>query len=174
MRRKSLEVPELDAQNVSINGILDESVWASSAHYGIGTIFSRSHASNRRHTQRCTYFLYPGGHLFWGTFQDNRATILSQLTPRDRINANTDWIHIILNPFNDGANDFNFYLSAGVQGDSRATSSNDEDGSWNAVWWSAVIEEHRWSFEMYIPYQVLRIPQGGAVAKHPLGIQHKA
>jgi hypothetical protein len=85
------------------------------------------------------------------------------------VNANTDWIHLIINPFNDGANDFNFYLSAaGVQGDSRQTSDNDEDGSWNAVWWSAVVkEEHRWSFEIYIPYQVLRIPQGGTGNQPP-------
>ena len=68
--------------------------------------------------------------------------MLSQFTPRDRVNANTDWIQLIINPFNDGANDFNFYLSAaGVQGDSRQTSDNEEDGSWNAVWWSAVVKE---------------------------------
>ena len=168
VEKKSLEVPELGAENVSINGILDESVWASGARITeLEQYFPEAMPAPEGIRSDVRIFYTQQGIYFAGTFQDNRATILAQLTPRDRINANTDWIHIILNPFNDGANDFNFYLSAaGVQGDSRATSSNDEDGSWNAVWWSAVVKEpHRWSFEMYIPYQVLRIPQGGASAE---------
>jgi len=168
--KKSLEVPELSAENVSINGVLDEAVWASSARIAeLDQYFPEAAPTPESIRSDVRIFYTQEGIYFAGTFEDDRAPILSQLTPRDRINANTDWIHIILNPFNDGANDFNFYLSAaGVQGDSRATSSNDEDGSWNAVWWSAVVkEEHRWSFEMYIPYQVLRIPQGGAGAKAP-------
>ncbi|MEL0334773.1 MAG: DUF5916 domain-containing protein, partial [Flavobacteriales bacterium] len=168
--KKSLEVPELSAENVSINGVLDEAVWASSARIAeLDQYFPEAGPTPESIRSDVRIFYTQEGIYFAGIFEDDRAPILSQLTPRDRINANTDWIHIILNPFNDGANDFNFYLSAaGVQGDSRATSSNDEDGSWNAVWWSAVIkEEHRWSFEMYIPYQVLRIPQGGAGAKAP-------
>ncbi|MGB1152471.1 MAG: DUF5916 domain-containing protein, partial [Schleiferiaceae bacterium] len=169
-KKKSLEVPELSAENVSINGVLDEAVWASSARIAeLDQYFPEAAPTPESIRSDVRIFYTQEGIYFAGSFEDDRAPILSQLTPRDRINANTDWIHIILNPFNDGANDFNFYLSAaGVQGDSRATSSNDEDGSWNAVWWSAVVkEEHRWSFEMYIPYQVLRIPQGGAGAKAP-------
>ncbi|MEL0146594.1 MAG: DUF5916 domain-containing protein, partial [Schleiferiaceae bacterium] len=169
-KKKSLEVPELSAENVSINGVLDEAVWASSARITeLDQYFPEAAPTPESIRSDVRIFYTQEGIYFAGSFEDDRAPILSQLTPRDRINANTDWIHIILNPFNDGANDFNFYLSAaGVQGDSRATSSNDEDGSWNAVWWSAVVKEkHRWSFEMYIPYQVLRIPQGGAGAKAP-------
>ncbi|MEL0026437.1 MAG: DUF5916 domain-containing protein, partial [Schleiferiaceae bacterium] len=169
-KKKSLEVPELSAENVSINGVLDEAVWASSARIAeLDQYFPEAAPTPESIRSDVRIFYTQEGIYFAGSFEDDRAPILSQLTPRDRINANTDWIHIILNPFNDGANDFNFYLSAaGVQGDSRATSSNDEDGSWNAVWWSAVVKEkHRWSFEMYIPYQVLRIPQGGAGAKAP-------
>ena len=139
VEKKSLEVPELGAENVSINGILDESVWASGARITeLEQYFPEAMPASEGIRSDVRIFYTQQGIYFAGTFQDNRATILAQLTPRDRINANTDWIHIILNPFNDGANDFNFYLSAaGVQGDSRATSSNNEDGSWNAVWWSS-------------------------------------
>jgi len=116
------------------------------------------------------------------TFTDNTAPILSQLTPRDRVNANTDWAQIIINPFNDGSNDFNFYLSAaGVQGDSRATNDDDEDGSWNAVWYSTVVKtEHAWKAEIFIPYRVLRMPEtkrvrilspGGSILKDPFAVR---
>ena len=168
--KKSLEVPELQEVSIKVNGVLDEAEWAQSAQITSLDQYFPEPASPAAGIQSDLRIFYTQeGIYFAGVLKDERAPILSQLTPRDRVNANTDWIHLIINPFNDGANDFNFYLSAaGVQGDSRQTSDNDEDGSWNAVWWSAVVkEEHQWSFEIYIPYQVLRIPQGGAGAQPP-------
>jgi hypothetical protein len=169
-QKKSLEVPELQEVNIKVNGVLDEAEWAQSAHINeLDQYFPEPAAPATGIESDVRIFYTQEGIYFAGVLKDDRAPILSQLTPRDRVNANTDWIHLIINPFNDGANDFNFYLSAaGVQGDSRQTSDNDEDGSWNAVWWSAVVkQEHQWSFEIYIPYQVLRIPQGGAGAQPP-------
>ena len=131
LQKKSLEIPELSADNVSINGVLDETVWASSARIReLDKYFPEAVPTPEGIRSDVRIFYTQEGIYFAGTFEDDRAPILSQLTPRDRINANTDWIHIILNPFNDGANDFNFYLSAaGVQGDSRATGAGSEDGS---------------------------------------------
>lgn len=169
-QKKSLKVPELHEVNIKVNGILDEAEWAQSAKIDeLNQYFPEPSAPQEGIQSDVRIFYTQEGIYFAGILKDDRAPILSQLTPRDRVNANTDWIHLIINPFNDGANDFNFYLSAaGVQGDSRQTSDNDEDGSWNAVWWSAVVKEkHQWSFEIYIPYQVLRIPQGGAGAQPP-------
>ena len=161
--KKRLEVPEFQDVSITVNGVLDEPTWAGSARINtLDQYFPVPANADDGIESDIRIFYTQEGIYFAGILKDDRAPILSQLTPRDRVNANTDWIHLIINPFNDGANDFNFYLSAaGVQGDSRQTSDNDEDGSWNAVWWSAVVkEEHKWSFEIYIPYQVLRIPQG--------------
>lgn len=170
LEKKRLEVPEFQDVSITVNGVLDEPTWAGSARINaLDQYFPAPAAASEGIESDIRIFYTQEGIYFAGILKDDRAPILSQLTPRDRVNANTDWIHLIINPFNDGANDFNFYLSAaGVQGDSRQTSDNDEDGSWNAVWWSAVVkEEHQWSFEIYIPYQVLRIPQGGAGAQPP-------
>lgn len=163
-QKKQLDVPELSEVNIDIDGHLNETEWALSATIEtLDQYFPEPAAAPDGVASDIRIFYTQEGIYFAGVLKDTRAPILSQLTPRDRVNANTDWIHLIVNPFNDGANDFNFYLSAaGVQGDSRQTSDNDEDGSWNAVWWSAVVkEEHQWTFEIYIPYQVLRIPAGG-------------
>lgn len=163
-QKKQLDVPELSEVNIDIDGHLNETEWALSATIEtLDQYFPEPAAAPDGVASDIRIFYTQEGIYFAGILKDTRAPILSQLTPRDRVNANTDWIHLIVNPFNDGANDFNFYLSAaGVQGDSRQTSDNDEDGSWNAVWWSAVVkEEHQWTFEIYIPYQVLRIPAGG-------------
>ena len=166
--KNRLDVPELAKVDIEINGVLDEPEWAQSAVIEeLNQYFPEPASPDDGVESDIRLFYTQEGIYFAGILKDDRAPVLSQLTPRDRVNANTDWIHLIINPFNDGANDFNFYLSAaGVQGDSRQTSDNDEDGSWNAVWWSAVVkEQHQWSFEIYIPYQVLRIPQGGTGAQ---------
>lgn len=160
--KKRLEVPELSDKEMVINGVLDELQWASAGVISTLDQFFPEPAPAPDNAGSSVHLFYTQKGLYISAeFKDERAKILSQLTPRDRVNANTDWLQLIINPFNDGANDFNFYLSAaGVQGDSRATSSGEEDGSWNAVWNSAVIkEDHRWTAEIFIPYRVLRIPE---------------
>ena len=160
--KNSIDVPEIDDDDIVINGVLDESQWAQGAKIqSLEQYFPIVAAQPPGVTSEVTLFYTQKGFYLAATFTDERAKILSQLTPRDIVNANTDWMQLIINPFNDGANDFNFYLSAaGVQGDSRATSDEDEDGSWNAVWYSAVVkEDHRWTAEVFIPYRVLRIPE---------------
>jgi len=166
--KKRLEVPELTDSELVINGILDESQWASAAEIPFLDQYFPEPATPAAGVRSAVKIFYTQKGLYIAAhFEDDRSRILSQLTPRDRVNANTDWLQLIINPFNDGANDFNFYLSAaGVQGDSRATSSGNEDGSWNAVWNSAVMKkDHYWTAEIFIPYRVLRIPET------PSGIQ---
>ena len=86
-------------------------------------------------------------------------SILRELGRRDNVNNNTDWFAVWINPFNDGQNDINFFVSAaGVQGDSRTT-INGDDWSWDAVWRSeAIITEYGWQVEIKIPFSALRLP----------------
>ncbi|GAB5557489.1 MAG: hypothetical protein SchgKO_17020 [Schleiferiaceae bacterium] len=87
-------------------------------------------------------------------------SILKQVTQRDNFSENNDWFGIFINPFYDGLNDFNFYItSAGVQADSKNT-ANGEDMDWNTVWDSkVVIDEEGWKIELEIPYRCLRLPE---------------
>ena len=160
--KKNLEIKELTSPDIVLDGSIDELDWVHASHItSLEQYFPEPSKEPEGVSSDIRMFYTQQGLYVGGVLKDSRSPILAQLTPRDRVNANTDWIHMIVNPFNDGANDFNFYLSAaGVQGDSRATSDGGEDGSWNAVWYSAVIrKEHQWSFEIFIPYRVLRIPE---------------
>jgi hypothetical protein len=159
---KSAFVPALPDEGMHIDGALSEPQWETAAQLApLECYFPEPSATPDGITDDVRLFYTEKGLYIAFKFADDTAPILSQLTPRDRVNANTDWAQIIINPFNDGSNDFNFYLSAaGVQGDSRATNDEDEDGSWNAVWYSAVVKtEHAWNAEIFIPYRVLRMPQ---------------
>lgn len=86
-------------------------------------------------------------------------SILQQVTVRDDMNQNHDWLAVAINPFNDGQNDFTFFVSAaGTQADSRTT-ANGEDYSINSIWYSEVrITDEGWVCEMKIPYISLRFP----------------
>ena len=122
IEKKSLVVPEIPEATVELDGILDEICWAQSAIIEeLDQYFPEPKKAAEGIESEIHIFYTQKGLYVGGIFKDQRAPILSQLTQRDRINANTDWIQLIINPFNDGANDFNFYLSAaGVQGDARA------------------------------------------------------
>jgi len=162
--KKSLEVPEIPEAAVNLDGVLDEVCWAQSAVIEeLDQYFPEPKSAPEGVGSDVRIFYTQKGLYVGGVFEDHRAPILAQLTQRDRINANTDWIQLIINPFNDGANDFNFYLSAaGVQGDARAIGPDREDGNWNAVWYSKTLKsDHQWSFELFIPYRALRIPKTG-------------
>ena len=162
--KKSLEVPEIPEAAVNLDGVLDEVCWAQSAVIEeLDQYFPEPKSAPDGVGSDVRIFYTQKGLYVGGVFKDHRAPILAQLTQRDRINANTDWIQLIINPFNDGANDFNFYLSAaGVQGDARAIGPDREDGNWNAVWYSKTLKsDHQWSFELFIPYRALRIPKTG-------------
>ena len=164
IEKKSLVVPEIPEATVELDGILDEICWAQSAIIEeLDQYFPEPKKAAEGIESEIHIFYTQKGLYVGGIFKDQRAPILSQLTQRDRINANTDWIQLIINPFNDGANDFNFYLSAaGVQGDARARGPDREDGNWNAVWHSKTLKsDHQWSFELFIPYRALRIPKTG-------------
>ncbi len=159
---KTASIPALQDEGMQIDGTFNESQWNTAAKLApLECYFPEPSTTPEGISDDVRLFYSDKGLYIAFSFTDKSAPILSQLTPRDRVNANTDWAQIIINPFNDGSNDFNFYLSAaGVQGDSRATNDDNEDGSWNAVWYSAVVKTtNEWKAEIFIPYRVLRMPQ---------------
>ncbi|WP_395062700.1 DUF5916 domain-containing protein [Flavobacterium sp.] len=92
------------------------------------------------------------------TLYDNQPNKISkELTTRDLF-ATADHFGIFLNGYNDGQQEFRFFVSAaGVQIDVVYTDSNGEDTSWNAIWDSHVeITNVGWTVEMKIPYAALR------------------
>jgi hypothetical protein len=93
-------------------------------------------------------------------FDDEPEKQLREMTQRDNFGS-AEHFGVYINGFNDGQQDFQFYLSAaGVQMDCVATESNGEDYSWDAIWDGQVkITDFGWVAEMRIPYAALRFPK---------------
>ncbi|MDA7809554.1 hypothetical protein N8983_00770, partial [bacterium] len=128
-QKKSAHIPSLYDDGMVVDGVLSEVQWNKAAQLAqLECYFPEPSPTPAGISDDVRLFYTKKGLYIAFEFSDETAPVLSQLTPRDRVNANTDWAQIIINPFNDGSNDFNFYLSAaGVQGDSRATSGERED-----------------------------------------------
>ncbi|WP_281237944.1 DUF5916 domain-containing protein [Flavobacterium praedii] len=89
---------------------------------------------------------------------ENPSKIKKEITNRDSFGV-TDYFSVFINGFNDGQQDFRFYVTAaGVQIDCITTESYN-DYSWDAIWDSkTTITEQGWVVEMKIPYAAIRFP----------------
>ena len=95
-------------------------------------------------------------------FDSEPARITHRLSVRDAGSADADLISVFLDPMHDRLTGAIFRVSAAnVQQDSVLYNDTWTDGSWNAVWESAVtIDETGWCAEMRIPLSQLRFSGG--------------
>jgi hypothetical protein len=158
-QKKTLQT-KFSEEKIVIDGKFDEPVWQNTP---IATDFimiapdnGKPEAKERRSEVKVIYnndAIYIAASLF-----DNEPTkIRKELTTRDNF-ATADHFGVYLNGYNDGQQEFRFFVSAaGVQIDVLYTDSNGEDATWNAIWDSHVeLTKFGWTVEMKIPYAALR------------------
>lgn len=147
-------------EKISVDGIMDELVWLQ-AEYSGGFVQTNPYVNvpSLRHTDfRVSYDDY---HLYiYVRCYDEMDKISTVLCQRDGFDANTDYVTLILDTYNDDQNGFAFGVSnLGVQYDAKLFVN-----SWMAnldmAWHSEVafFEDH-WAVEMKIPYSAFRFPK---------------
>ena len=142
-----------------IDGSLDDAVWKE-ANIAKDFVMLRPDAGKKEPNNKKTEVkvVYDDNAIYVGAYMydDKPENIPVEFQTRDNF-GNADFFAFVINPFNDGINQFEFFLtSAGNQNDAIVT-SNGEDFSWNAVWKSSVsIVKDGWIVEMKIPYAALR------------------
>jgi len=105
---------------------------------------------------------YDNDAIYFGVVlrDNNPSSILKEFSQRDNIFVEADLFTIAINTFNDGINEYKFYVnSAGTQADSKTLKEGrrKNDFNWSAVWESAVkINRFGWVVEIKIPYSALR------------------
>jgi hypothetical protein len=89
---------------------------------------------------------------------EDPSKIKKEITNRDSFGV-TDYFSVFINGFNDGQQDFRFYVTAaGVQLDCITTEGYN-DFSWDAIWDSkTAITDKGWVVELKIPYAAIRFP----------------
>lgn len=151
---------KVTSQSIFIDGKLEEQAWESAP---IATDFVMLEPDNGKtipYEKRTEVkVLYNNDAIYIGAmmYDNEPAKILKEISQRDNFGT-ADLFGVFINGFNDGQQDFMFYVSAAdVQGDCIMTDANGEDYSWDAVWISkAALTENGWIVEMKIPYSALR------------------
>jgi len=147
-------------ENITIDGKIDEEIWNSAL---IASNFIMFHPDNGKpipeNKRTEVKVLYDNDAIYVAAlmYDDEPDKILREITKRDDFGT-SDFFGLFINGYNDGQQDFQFYVSASDgQADCITTDTNGEDYSWDAVWKSkAVITDFGWVVEMRIPYAALR------------------
>lgn len=147
------------AQRIVIDGQFTELDWNNASKAKDFVMFQPDNgkAESANETTEVRFLYDDEGIYIAAILHQNPATILKEITQRDNFGS-SEHFGIFINGFNDGQQDFRFFVSAaGTQMDCLATPFNGEDFSWDAIWESAVsITENAWQVEMKIPYAAIR------------------
>lgn len=157
--QKKILVTNITKESITIDGKFNETSWSSSA---IASDFVMFEPDNGKpiHSNKKTEIkvLYDNDAVYIAAslYDEDPSKIQREITNRDIFGV-SDHFGVYINGFNDGQQDFRFFVSAsGVQMDCLAT-EDFEDFSWDAIWDSkVVITNFGWAVEMKIPYAALR------------------
>ena len=158
--QKKTLIAQAASTNINIDGRVNEVAWEN--NNSIATDFVMFEPDNGRpiSTEKRTEVkvLYNDDAIYISAimYDNEPKKIQREITQRDVFGV-SDHFSVYINGFNDGQQDYRFYVSAaGVQMDCIATEDG-EDFTWDAIWDSkVVITDFGWVVEMKIPYAALR------------------
>ncbi|MES2238757.1 MAG: DUF5916 domain-containing protein [Bacteroidota bacterium] len=151
------------AGNITIDGNFDEEEWTKNNEVASDFImFQPDNGKSISENQKTEVkILYDNEAIYISAdLKDSEPQkIQRELTKRDVLGV-ADHFAVYINGFDDGQQDYRFYVSAsGTQMDCLATEDS-EDFSWDAIWQSSVkITDSGWKVEMRIPYAAIRFPK---------------
>ncbi|SHG75176.1 Carbohydrate family 9 binding domain-like [Flavobacterium micromati] len=147
-------------EKIEIDGKLNEGIWKSAAIASDFIMFEPDNGTPIPENKKTEIkVLYDNDAIYIGAilYDESPDKILKEVTQRDNFGT-ADLFGVFINGFNDGQQDFQFFVNAADgQADCITTDTNGEDYSWDAVWDSkAIITDKGWAIEMRIPYAALR------------------
>ncbi len=159
--KKNLEA-KYSNTSIAIDAELDEEIWKTAQ---IATDFISFEPKNGtpipNELRSEVKVVYDNDAVYIGAilYDNEPSKILKEIKERDSFGT-SDSFGVFINGYNDGQQDFQFYVTAANgQADCNFTSQDGEDYSWNAIWSSkAKITDFGWVVEMKIPYAALRFP----------------
>ena len=146
------------SQAPSIDGRLNEGFWSRA---DVASDFTqRDPDEGKPATERTEVRIaYDDGALYVGVrlFDSEPDRIERRLSTRDS-SGDADWVQVMFDPLHDHLTGAQFTVTAaGVQRDAIISNDTNTDGTWDAVWGSAVtVDDRGWTAEFRIPFSQLR------------------
>lgn len=146
--------------NITIDGKIDEAIWETVPAATDFIMFQPDNGKPIAEAKKSVVkVLYDNDAIYVAAalYDDEPSKIMREISARDDFGA-SDLFGVFINGFNDGQQDFQFFVNAADgQADCITTDTYGEDYSWDAVWKSkATITDFGWVVEMRIPYAALR------------------
>ena len=158
--QKKVLQTKFSSDKITIDGKINEVAWQNVPFAKDFITFEPDNGNvvdNKKRTE--VKILYDNDAIYIAAvmFDDEPDKILKEITQRDNIGT-SDFFGIFINGFNDGQQDFRFFVTASNgQADSQASDTDGEAFSWDAIWDSkAVVTDEGWVVEIKIPYAALR------------------
>ncbi len=157
-QKKTLQAKSI-VENITIDGKINEEIWKTAQVASDFIMFEPDNGKPISQGKRTeAKVLYDNNALYISAllYDDEPNKISKEVTNRDVFGI-ADNFSVSINGYNDGQQDFRFYVSAaGVQMDCLATEDS-EDYNWDGIWESEVaLTDLGWVVEMRIPYAALR------------------
>ena len=157
-QKKTLQAKSI-VDKITIDGKINEEIWKAAQVASDFIMFEPDNGKPISQGKRTeAKVLYDNNALYISAllYDDEPTKISKEVTNRDVFGI-ADNFSVSINGYNDGQQDFRFYVSAaGVQMDCLATEDS-EDYNWDAIWESEVaLTDFGWVVEMKIPYAALR------------------
>lgn len=177
-RRPAAEAPVLRASRatgtIRLDGVLDEPAWSVA---DVATNFSRSYPNPGQPATNPTEVrvLYSDDALYVGVrmHDPHPDSIVSQLARRDAADLYSDFVHVMIDSYNDKRTAFRFSVNPlGVKRDVLLYNDVYEDANWDAVWEVATrVDSAGWTAEFRIPFSQLRFGASTPGAEQHWGFQ---
>ncbi len=145
--------------SIKIDGVFSESDWTNVPVAQNFVMYNQDNGKPEVPEQRTEVkVIYDDDAVYIGAMlYDNEPNkILREISERDNFGS-TDAFGVFINGFNDGQQEFSFFVSASDGQMDLVRTTENEDTSWDAIWESkAKITPQGWTVEMRIPYAALR------------------
>ncbi len=163
-RRQAMAV-RLTGPAPKLDGVLDDAAWALAQP--VSDFVQRAPNPGAAGTLRTeARLLYDDGAVYVAVraFDPHPDSIAAPVGRRDLSGVSSDWVHVMLDSYNDKRTAFRFSVNAaGVQKDAFHSNDTNEDLGWDAVWESAVkVDSAGWAAEYRIPLSQLRFSSRAA------------
>ncbi len=159
-QKKTLQT-KFTSDKITIDGKFDEEVWKTGEICKDFISFDPDNGNPEPENSKTQVkVVYDDNAIYIAaTMYDDPTKIMKEFALRDNFGT-ADFFGVFINGFNDGQQDFRFFVTpANTQLDRQASEvdDNNDDFSWDAIWESkALITDKGWQVEMKLPYAALR------------------
>jgi Domain of unknown function (DUF5916)/Carbohydrate family 9 binding domain-like len=147
------------SENIKIDGEFSESAWQNVLPAKDFVMFNQDNGKPEPNNQKTEVkVLYDNDAIYIGAklYDSEPSKIMKEIAERDDFGT-ADFFGVFLNGFNDGQQEFCFFVTAANSQADCIRLARNEDFSWDAIWLSQIkIVNDGWQVEMKIPYAALR------------------